>query len=105
MSSYFNAGSADLSESWVSYSSDQPIFAYGTVSDDRTADPTLIPASEDSGVQTVTPPADPVPTAGLGEAAGEGARATDAAGASSEAASSGDGAERSAQAPASHGAS
>ena len=56
MASYFNAGSADLSESWVSYSSDQPIFAYGTVSDDRTADPTLIPASEDSGVQTVTQP-------------------------------------------------
>ena len=57
LAAYLNAGSADLSEAWVSYSSDQPILAYGTVSDDRTADPTLIPASEDSGAaQTVTPP-------------------------------------------------
>lgn len=56
MATYLNAGSADLSEAWVSYTSDQPIFAYGTVSDDRTADPTLIPASEDSGVQPTTTP-------------------------------------------------
>lgn len=53
---FFNPGSADLSESWVSYTSDQPIFAYGTVSDDRTADPTLIPASEDTGAATQTLP-------------------------------------------------
>jgi plastocyanin len=56
MANYFNAGSADLSEAWVSFSSDQPIFAYGTVSDDRTADPTLIPASEDSGMAALTQP-------------------------------------------------
>jgi plastocyanin len=56
MAAYLNAGSADLSESWVSFSSDQPIFAYGTVSDDRTADPTLIPASEDTGAPTQTLP-------------------------------------------------
>ena len=56
MAAYLNAGTADLSESWVSYTSDQPIFAYGTVSDDRTADPTLIPASEDTGGSNVTQP-------------------------------------------------
>ncbi|HJW96494.1 MAG TPA: hypothetical protein VJ901_22985 [Thermoanaerobaculia bacterium] len=53
---FFNPGTADLSESWVSFTSDQPIFAYGTVSDDRTADPTLIPASEDTGASTQTQP-------------------------------------------------
>jgi plastocyanin len=56
MAAYLNAGTADLSESWVSYTSDQPIFAYGTVSDDRTSDPTLIPASEDTGGAAVTQP-------------------------------------------------
>jgi len=55
IAAYFNSGTADLTEAWVSYTSDQPIFAYGTVSDDRTADPTLIPASADSGVQTTQP--------------------------------------------------
>jgi len=49
-------GNADLSDAWLSYSSDQPIVAYGSVIDGGTTDPTYIPAAEDTGV-TVTPPA------------------------------------------------
>lgn len=52
--------SADLSDAWVSYDSDQPLFAYGSVVDNGSTDPTFIPASEDSG--TTVDPA-PVPTA------------------------------------------
>ena len=47
---------ADLSDAWLSYSSDQPIVAYGSVVDNGTTDPTYIPASEDTGVTTVTTP-------------------------------------------------
>jgi plastocyanin len=46
---YLNAGSADLSDAWVSYVSDQPIFAYVSVVDNGTTDPTFIPMSEDTG--------------------------------------------------------
>jgi plastocyanin len=50
-------GNADLSDAWLSYSSDQPIVAYGSVIDNVTNDPTYIPASEDTGVAIVaTPP-------------------------------------------------
>ncbi|HEX3577854.1 MAG TPA: hypothetical protein VHY33_04750 [Thermoanaerobaculia bacterium] len=50
-------GNADLSDSWLSYTSDQPIVAYGSVIDNGTTDPTYIPAAEDTGVAIVTPPA------------------------------------------------
>jgi len=50
-------GVADLSDAWLSYTSDQPIVAYGSVIDNGTTDPTYIPASEDTGVATVTTPA------------------------------------------------
>lgn len=56
IASYFNPGTADLSEAWVSYTADHPIFAYGSVSDDRTADPTFIPATTDSGASQATQP-------------------------------------------------
>jgi plastocyanin len=50
-------GNADLTDSWLSYTSDQPIVAYGSVIDNGTTDPTYIPAAEDSGVAIiVTPP-------------------------------------------------
>jgi hypothetical protein len=50
-------GSADLTDAWVSYESDQPLFAYSSIVDNFTLDGTLIPAYEDTGVQqTVTPP-------------------------------------------------
>ncbi|HEX8172439.1 MAG TPA: hypothetical protein VF824_18030 [Thermoanaerobaculia bacterium] len=53
----FFESSADLSDSWISYSSDQPIFLYGSIVDNGSDDPTFIPASQDSG----NPPADTPP--------------------------------------------
>jgi plastocyanin len=44
-----------LTDSWISYTSDQPIVAYGSVVDNGTTDPTYIPAAEDTGVSVVTP--------------------------------------------------
>lgn len=58
MTSVFSASGADLSDSWVSFTSDQPIFAYASVVDNGTTDPTFIPMSADSGVA----PAPPAPT-------------------------------------------
>lgn len=39
----------DLSDGWISFTSDQPIFAYISVVDNGTTDPTYISASADSG--------------------------------------------------------
>ncbi|HXH40587.1 MAG TPA: hypothetical protein VNN08_18290, partial [Thermoanaerobaculia bacterium] len=50
-----SVGSADLTDAWLSYSSDQPIVAYGSVIDNGTTDPTYIPAAEDTGVVVTTP--------------------------------------------------
>lgn len=52
----FNAGSADLSDAHMIYDATNPIFAYGSVLDNGTEDPTYIPASEDSGTPIVVPP-------------------------------------------------
>jgi plastocyanin len=41
-------GTADLSDAWVGFVSDQPIVAYGSVVDNGSTDPTYIPASNDS---------------------------------------------------------
>jgi plastocyanin len=41
---------ADLSDAWVSFVSDQPIFAYGSVVDNGSTDQTFIPSVADSGV-------------------------------------------------------
>jgi hypothetical protein len=49
--------STDLSDAWLSYSSDKPIVAYGSVIDNGTTDPTYIPAAEDTGVATSQTPA------------------------------------------------
>src|SRR5260221_6541540 len=51
---YFNSGSADLSDAWVGFTSDQPIFAYVSVLDNATTDPTYIPASPDSASNSST---------------------------------------------------
>lgn len=53
---YLNAGTADLSDAWISFTSDQPIFVYGSVIDNQTTDPTFITASADSGAPITTPP-------------------------------------------------
>lgn len=57
---FFNPGTADITDAWVSFDSDQPIFAYGSVVDNGSSDQTYIPASGDSGV---TPPVEPPPPA------------------------------------------
>jgi hypothetical protein len=51
---YF-ATTADLSDAWVAYISDQPIFAYVSVLDSVTTDPTYIPALLDSGSSPPAP--------------------------------------------------
>ena len=45
-----SVGSADLSDAWLSYTSDMPIVAYGSSIDGGTSDPTYFPAAEDTGV-------------------------------------------------------
>lgn len=60
MRGYLGAPSdADLSDAWVSYTSDQPIVAYASVVDNGTTDPTYIPAAEDTNppaATSTTPP-------------------------------------------------
>jgi hypothetical protein len=46
----------DLSDSFVSYESDQPIFFYGSIIDNASTDPTFIPASADTGTAPPPPP-------------------------------------------------
>ncbi len=41
---------ADLSDAWVSFISDQPIFAYGSVVDNGSSDQTFVPSVADSGM-------------------------------------------------------
>lgn len=53
---FFNSGTADIADAWVTFDSDQPIFAYGSVVDNGSSDQTYIPASADSGI---TPPVEP----------------------------------------------
>jgi plastocyanin len=47
---YDAPATADLSDAWVSFSSDQPILAYGSVVDNGSTDQTFIPSTADSGV-------------------------------------------------------
>jgi hypothetical protein len=46
---------ADLTDAWVSFESNQPLFAYASIVDNATADGTLIPNFEDTGVQQQQP--------------------------------------------------
>lgn len=45
----------DISDTWLSFESDQPIFIYGSVLDNGSEDPTFIPAAEDTGVAPPPP--------------------------------------------------
>ena len=54
---FFDPKSADLSDAWVSFSSDQPILVYASVIDNGTTDQTFIPAVDDAGTPPTTPPA------------------------------------------------
>lgn len=55
---FFGNPSSDLSDAWISFESDQPIFMYCSVLDNGSEDPTFVPASGDSGVAppVVEPP-------------------------------------------------
>jgi len=53
---FFNGNGFDLSDAWVSFTSDQPIFAYASVVDNTTTDPTYINMSKDSGTTQTTSP-------------------------------------------------
>lgn len=44
-------GSADLSDAWLSFTSDNPIFVYASVIDNATTDPTFIAAQPDTGTE------------------------------------------------------
>jgi len=49
MRGYLGASAGDdLSDSWIGYTSDQPIVAYASCVDNGTTDPTYIPAAEDT---------------------------------------------------------
>jgi len=47
---------ADLSDAWLSYTSDVAIVAYASVIDNGTTNPTYIPAAEDTGVASIVSP-------------------------------------------------
>lgn len=53
---FFGNPDRDLTDSWISFESDQPIFAYGSIVDNGSTDATFIPASNDSGVEPAPPP-------------------------------------------------
>ncbi|HEV2722249.1 MAG TPA: hypothetical protein VG323_19680, partial [Thermoanaerobaculia bacterium] len=56
MRGYLGASSSDdLSDSWIGYTSDQPIVGYASVVDNGTTDPTYIPAAEDSNPPSTAP--------------------------------------------------
>lgn len=49
------AGSSNLTDAWLGYTSDQPIVGYVSVVDNGTTDPTYIPAFEDTNPPSSTP--------------------------------------------------
>lgn len=60
MRGFFGApASADLSDAWIGYTSDQPIVAYASVVDNGTTDPTYVPAFEDTNPPSSTPTSGP----------------------------------------------
>ena len=59
VASFFAPQTADLSDSWVSYSASAPIFVYGSVLDNGTEDQTFVPAVDDRGVPPASQPEPP----------------------------------------------
>jgi hypothetical protein len=51
----FPGVTADLSDCWVSFESDEPVIVYGSVVDNLTTDPTYVPAIPDTGVMPPQP--------------------------------------------------
>ena len=56
ITSYFGNDTADLTDAWIGFASDQPILAYGSVVDNGSTDQTYIAASADSGTSSSTTP-------------------------------------------------
>jgi hypothetical protein len=53
---FFGTGAGvDLSDAWISFASDQPVFLYGSVIDNGSDDPTFVTASNDSGIAPPAP--------------------------------------------------
>jgi len=52
----FFGGTFDLSDCWVSFESDQPLFLYASIIDNGSDDPTFVTASADSGTAPPPPP-------------------------------------------------
>jgi len=48
LANMFNIANADITDAWVSFTSDKPVYAYGSVIDAGTTDPTYVPFAEDS---------------------------------------------------------
>lgn len=59
ISGFFASAGADLSNAWISFDSNHPVFLYASVLDNGSEDPTFVPAAEDTGVPPPTqqPPA------------------------------------------------
>lgn len=47
---FFDNTAADLTDAWISFEADQPVFLYASVIDNGSSDPTFVPAADDSGV-------------------------------------------------------
>ena len=58
-----SGNTADLSDTWVTFSSDQPLLAYGSVIDNLNSAGTYVAAASDSGGTAYSAPAPPAPTA------------------------------------------
>lgn len=53
---FFGNPNRDLTDAWMSFESDQPVFLYASIVDNGSEDPTFIPATNDSGVAPEEPP-------------------------------------------------
>lgn len=58
---FFGNPNRDLSDAWISFDSDQPIFVYGSVVDNVSTDPTYVPPFPDTGEKPEEPPPPPQP--------------------------------------------
>jgi len=52
---FFGISNADLTDAWIAYDSDQPVFLYGSVVDNGAVDQTFVAGVEDSGVEPPAP--------------------------------------------------
>jgi hypothetical protein len=57
---FFGNPNRDLTDAWISFESDQPVFVYCSIVDNGSEDPTFVTAFADSGVAPPPPPPEPV---------------------------------------------